>query len=108
MDELTRAVFDAVYRSNAQRGLRLLFGGLLVLKHTLRGLIFSWPLYLLSMAGLALPGDYAWLFYVLLIPALMVSGAILLLGLSEEYREAVHGRILKLHEWKRIVLGMKM
>lgn len=105
MDELTRAVFDAVYRSTAQRGLRMLFGTLLVLKHALRGFAFSWPLYLLALAGLALPGDYAWLLFLLVIPALIVSGSILLLGLSEEYRESVHGRILKLHEWKRIVLG---
>jgi hypothetical protein len=103
MDELTRAVFDAVYRSTTQRGLRLLFGGLLILKHTLRGFMFSWPLYLLSMAGMALPWDYAWLFYLLLVPALMVSGTILLLGLSEEYRATVQDRILKLHEWKRII-----
>ena len=105
MDELTRAVFDAVYRSAAQRVLRLLFGGLLVLKHILRGFAFSWPLYMLSLAGLALPGDYVWLFYLLLVPALMVSGSILLLGLSEEYSDTVQGRILKMHEWKRIVLG---
>lgn len=105
MDDLARAVFDAVYRSTTQHSLRLLFGGLLVLKHTLRGFGFSWPLYLLSLAGLVFPGEYAWLFFLLLIPALIVSGAILLLGLSEEYRETVHGRILKLHEWKRIVLG---
>jgi hypothetical protein len=108
MDELTRAVFDAVYRSTTQRGLRLLFGGLLAVKHTLRGFIFSWPLYLLSLAGLALPGDYAWLFLLLVIPALMVSGTILLLGLSEEYREHVQGRILKACDWKRILLGTEV
>lgn len=105
MDELTRAVFDAVYRSSSQRGLRVLFGVLLVLKHSLRGFGFSWPLYLLSFAGLVFPGEYAWLFFLLLIPALIVSGSILLLGLTEEYSESVHGRILKLHEWQRIVLG---
>ncbi len=102
MDELRRAVFDAVYRSAAQRGLRIFFSFLLVLKHTLRGFTFSWPLYLLSLAGLALPGDYAWLFYLLLIPALMVSTSILLYGLSEEYREAVYGRILRLRDWSGI------
>jgi len=61
MDEFTRAVFDAVYRSTSQRLLRLLFGALLVLKHTLRGFGFSWPLYLLSLAGLVFPGEYAWI-----------------------------------------------
>ena len=102
MDEFTRAVFDSVYRSASQRCLRIFFSCLLVLKHTLRGFAFSWPLYLLSMAGLALPGDYAWLFYMLLIPALMVSATILIFGLSEEYFEIVHGRILKLRDWSRI------
>jgi hypothetical protein len=60
---------------------------------------------LLSAAGFALPGEYAWLFALLLIPALMVSGSILLLGLSEEYQEKINGRLLKLKEWKCIVLG---
>jgi len=105
MDELTRAVFDAVYNSRRQRGLRLLFGVLLALKHILRGVAFSWPLYLLSAAGFVLPGEYAWLFLLLLIPAAMVSGTILLLGLSEEYRDHVQRRILQPHEWKRIVMG---
>jgi len=102
MDELKKAVFDAVYRSARQRLLRVFFACLLILKHSLRGLVFSWPLYLLSLAGLALPGGFAWLFYLLLVPALMVSSAILLFGLSEEYLEAVHGRILKLSEYSRL------
>jgi hypothetical protein len=105
MDEFTRAVFDAVYNSRAQLGLRFLFGSLLALKHILRGLAFSWPLYLLSSAGLVLPGKYAWLFLLLLIPALMVSGSILLMGLSEEYQEKVSGRLLRRQEWKNIVFG---
>ena len=105
MDELSRAVFDAVYRSTTQRGLRIFFSSLLLLKHTLRGVAFSWPLYLLSAAGLTLPGEFAWLFMLLLIPAVIVSGAILLLGLSEDYHEQVQGRILKAHEWTRILFG---
>jgi hypothetical protein len=105
MDEFTRGVFDAVYNSRTQHGLRLLFGALLALKHLLRGLAFSWPLYLLSAAGFALPGEYAWLFVLLLIPALIVSGSILLLGLSEEYQEKINGRLLRLKEWRCIVLG---
>lgn len=105
MDEFTRGVFDAVYRSRTQRGLRILFGGLLTLKHVMRGLAFSWPLYLLSVAGFVLPGEYAWMFLLLLIPAFIVSGTILLLGLSEEYQEKINGRLLKLREWRRIAWG---
>lgn len=105
MDELTQAVFDAAYASRPQRNLRLLFGALLILKHTLRGLLFSWPLYLLSLAGLALPGAHAWAFLLLLIPALMVSGYILKKGLREDYRVVVDGRLLKRSDVRRALLG---
>jgi len=105
MDDLTRAVFDAVYNSYTQRLVRLLFAGVLVLKHIARGFVFSWPLYLLSVAGFVLPGEFVWLFLLLLIPALMVSGSILLLGLSEEYQQHVQGQILKVGDWWRLMLG---
>jgi hypothetical protein len=105
MDELTRAVFDAAYGSASQRRLRLLFGAALALKHALRGLLFSWPLYLLSLAGLALPGAYAWVFLLLLIPAVWVSGHILWKGLREDYDAHVRGRLLELGELRRILLG---
>ncbi len=105
LDELTQAVFDAAYRSRKQCNLRLLFSALLILKHTLRGFVFSWPLYLLSAAGLALPGQYAWAFLLLLIPAVWVSGTILWKGLSEDYAAQVRGRLLKLREWRRVLFG---
>ena len=105
MDEFTRAVFDAVYRSPKQRLLRALFVNILALKHVLRGIAFSWPLYLLSGAGLALPGEYAWLFQLLLIPALIVSASILLIGLSEEYQGHVQGRLIKPGDWKNMIIG---
>lgn len=105
MDEFTRAVFEAVYHSRAQRLWRILFGLLLALKHILRGLVFSWPLYLLSAAGLALPGEYAWAFLLLLIPAFLVSGFILSRGLREDYRVCIQGRLLKQCDWKQIMFG---
>lgn len=105
MDELTQAVFDAAYASRSQRNLRLLFGTLLVLKHSLRGFAFSWPLYLLSAASLALPGEYAWSFLLLLIPALALSAYILNKGLREDYRAVVHGRLLKLSALKWALFG---
>jgi len=105
MDEFTRAVFDAAYHSRKQRNLRLLLGALLILKHTLRGLLFSWPLYLLSLAGLALPGEYAWAFLLLLIPAFAVSGYILNKGLSEDYRAVVVGRLLQPGDVRRALYG---
>ena len=105
MDEFTQAVFDAAFRSRPQRNLRLLFGALLILKHALRGLVFSWPLYLLSAAGLALPGRFAWVFLLLLIPAVALSGYILAKGLREDYRAVVRGRLLKFGDVKSALFG---
>lgn len=105
MDEFTRAVFVAVYNSPRQQGLRLLFVLILAVKHVLRGFFFSWPLYLLAAAGLVFPGEYAIIFQFLLVPALIVSVSILLLGLSEEYQEHVQGHILKTHDWKTMLFG---
>ena len=94
MDEFTQAVFEAAYASRAQRNFRFLFGLLLVLKHTLRGFIFSWPLYLLSAAGFVLPVNFGWVFALLLIPGVAVSGYILNKGLREDYAALVKGRLL--------------
>jgi hypothetical protein len=105
MDEFKRAVFDAVYRAWPQRRLRLLIGILLAIKHALRGLLFSWPLYLLGAAGLALPGPYARALLLLLLPAFAVSGRILARGWREDYGERVQGRILKRPDIRRIVFG---
>jgi hypothetical protein len=103
MDEFKRAVFDAVYNSPQQRRLRLTLGALLAVKHALRGLLFSWPLYLLAAAGLALPGAWAWAFLPLLVPAIWVSATILLKGWREDYGERVRGRMLKRGELRRML-----
>ena len=105
MDEFTRAVFDAAYASRPQRQLRLLCGALLVLKHALRGFAFSWPLYLLSAAGLVLPGQFAWMFLLVLIPAFVLSGYILAKGLREDYGAMVRGRLLKPIDLRRALMG---
>ena len=105
MDEFTQAVFEAAYASRAQRNLRRLFGFLLVSKHILRGLIFSWPLYLLSAASFALPGNFGWVFALLLIPGVAVSGYILNKGLREDYAAFVKGRLLKSVDLRRAFWG---
>ena len=107
MDEFTQAVFEAAYHSPKQRRLRLLFGMALTIKHTLRGLLFSWPLYLLSLAGWALPGQYAWVFLLLLIPAVWVSSAILWKGLREDYASQVCGRLVEIRAWRWILFGVQ-
>lgn len=105
MDELTRAVFHAAYRSRAQCNLRLLLGALLVLKHIGRGLIFSWPLYVLAFASWAIPGLHTWAFLLLLIPAAAVSGLILRRGLREDYKTYVAARLLKRGDIRRALFG---
>ena len=105
MDELSQAVFDAAYASRPQRHLRLLFGALLILKHILRGLLFSWPLYLLAVAGMAVPGFQSWVFLLLLVPAVAVSGFILNKGLREDYRAVLRGRLLKLGDIRWALFG---
>lgn len=107
MDEFTQAVFEAAYASRAQWNLRLLFGFLLVLKHILRGLIFSWPLYLLSAASFVLPGNFGWVFALLLIPGVVVSSYILNKGLREDYAAFVKGRLLTSGDLGRVVLGRR-
>jgi hypothetical protein len=59
---LVRAVYYALYRSLPQHCLRLTAGALLLLKHALRGALFSWPLYLLLAVGVLAPWPEAgWL-----------------------------------------------
>jgi len=107
MDEFTQAVFEAAYASRAQRNFRLLFGLLLVLKHTFRGLIFSWPLYLLSATSFVLPGNFGWVFALLLIPGVAVSGYILNKGLREDYAAYVKGRLLRSGDLRQAVRGRR-
>jgi membrane protein implicated in regulation of membrane protease activity len=105
MDELSRAVFEAAYASRPQRRLRVAAVALLILKHALRGILFSWPLYLLAAAALALPGGWRWLFGVLALPALALSTYILRRGVKEDFREQVLGRILGTADLRRILLA---
>lgn len=107
MDELTRAVFHAAYRSRAQTHLRLLLSALLVGKHILRGLLFSWPLYVLAFAGWAVPAFHTWVFLLLLIPAVAVSGMILRSGLREDYKTFVAARLLKPGDIRRALFGAR-
>ena len=90
-----RGVCEALYRSPEQRRQRWLITATLVLKHSLRGLLFSWPLYLIGLASFAMPGEYGWVLGVFFIPALWVSGVILVKGIQEEYRRYVKGVVLK-------------
>ena len=94
-NELERGVFLAVYNSRKQKQSRLFALALLSVKHALRGLLFSWPLYLLALAAFAMPGSFALVFVLLLLPALYVSWMILSRGVREDYGRLVDGHILR-------------
>ena len=94
-NELERAVCDALYRSRAQLWRRRGIALALVLKHALRGVLFSWPLYLLGFAALALPQQGGYWLVLFVLPGLWVSGQILYRGVRDDYARFVHRVILK-------------
>lgn len=103
-NEFERCVFLASYNSIKQRRNRIFAGTLLGIKHGLRGMLFSWPLYLLPLASLALPGQLKLLFIVLLLPGFYVSGIILRRGIKEDYENLVNGRLIRFKHLRQICL----
>ncbi len=93
--ELERAIFLSNYNSTKQGRRRVFASIILGLKHGLRGILFSWPLYLLPFATLALPGKFKFLFVLFLLPGLLVSSWILSKGVQEDYLKFVQHRLLK-------------
>ena len=100
--EIERAVFIAKYNSIQQKRRRNIAAIILSLKHAVRGVLFSWPLYLLPLSVLALPEKYKYLFIFFLLPGLYVSFIILKKGIYEDYASYVSGRIL--HDTYKISL----
>jgi len=92
--ELEKAVFLASYKSKKQRLRRKIAAMLLSLKHGIRGLLFSWPLYLLPLSVMAMPEKFKYLFILFLLPGLYVSFIILRKGISEDYSNFVNNRLL--------------
>ena len=102
-NEFERAIFLSNYNSRKQQRRRVYASIILGLKHGLRGILFSWPLYLLPFATLALPGQYKLLFILFLLPGLLVSGWILSKGVQEDYLEYVQlHRSEKSHEHQAV------
>ena len=87
-------MFRSVYRSRAQRGLRFTAGLLLTVKHSLRGLLFSWPVYVLAVAGIYSSGWLRVLLWALAVPGIGLSLYILARGIREEYKGRVTGALL--------------
>lgn len=94
---LERAVFEASYRSRRQRARRLLAALTLGAWHTVRGLLFLWPIWL---AGLLLlvrdpGGPQALVLLSIFLPGFAISLAILFRGVRDDYRRKVAGRLLE-------------
>jgi len=102
---LAAAVFLSVYASREQRQRRFLAVFLLIIKHTLRGLLFSWPLYLLIYAGFRTDAPLSWFLWALGVPGVVVSVFILTRGIREEYRHRVQERLLSRLDLARLLRG---
>ena len=94
-NDFERGVFLVLYDSPRQKFNRTVAAVALVIKHALRGIIFSWPLYMLTLAAFAVPGSSKLLFILLLVPGVYVSWVILSRGVREDYDDLVDGYILK-------------
>jgi len=94
-DDFERGVFLSVYQSPRQRLRRRIARCILGCKHGLRGVLFSWPLYLLPLAAWVLNARYLPLILLLLLPGLYISGVILLRGVRSDYARLVDGIILR-------------
>ena len=94
-NDFERGVFLALYNSRSQRLHRGIARVILGLRHGLRGILFSWPLYLLPTVAWQLQARYLPLILLLLLPGVYISGTILRRGVHEDYRRLVHGTILR-------------
>jgi hypothetical protein len=102
---LAQAVFHSVYSSREQRQRRQLATVLLAAKHTLRGLLFSWPLYLMALGGFHAPVPVNLMLWAIAVPGIGLSLAILARGVRAEYRERVAGRIQKRGDLAALLKG---
>ena len=92
--ELEVGIFMAAYDSPLQRRRRVLALVLLGVKHSLRGLLFSWPAYVLGLAAFYSVQVYAPVSMLFLVPAVLLSGVILVRGVRDDYHDRVRGVLL--------------
>jgi hypothetical protein len=107
-NEFERGVFKVVYYSKKQRWSRAAALLALIVKHVLRGLLFSWPLYLLALAAYSIPETSIFLVLILLLPAMYVSWMILNRGVKEDYENIVQGYLLRSGYLGRIIFHGKI
>lgn len=96
-------MFLALYRSREQRHRRAAALFVLCLKHGLRGVLFTWPLYAMAIAALHLPGMPWLVFLALTLPGVGVSANILRKGIKEDYRRHVRDALLEKGYARRLV-----
>ncbi len=89
-----QGVFEAAYDSRPQRLRRRLALSILGMKHALRGLLFSWPAYVLALAVAYSGTFHALAFLALLTPAILLSIYLLLKGVRDDYRCRVEDVLL--------------
>jgi len=106
--EFERGIFLSVYNSPRQRLRRAVAHLILALKHGLRGILFSWPLYLLPLAAWLLQARHLPLILLLLLPGVVISGAILRRGVREDYARLVEGYILREGYPRRLLFPDRM
>ena len=106
--EFERGIFLSIYNSPRQRLRRAVAHLILGLKHGLRGVLFSWPLYLLPLAAWLLQARHLPLILLLLLPGLVISGAILRRGVREDYARLVEGYILREGYPRRLLFPDRM
>jgi len=107
-NDFERGVFLVVYNSPKQRFHRSMAAVILAIKHILRGLLFSWPLYLLVLAAYSIPGSSILLVLFLLLPAVYVSWKILSRGIVEDYKTMVEGYLLRSGYLGRMIFHGKL
>jgi len=102
-NDIQAAVFRAVYQSRRQRLARAAAFSILLIKHALRGMLFSWPLYLLALVPLAIENASAWWVGLFLVPAVLVSGYILDMGVREDYSDKIKGTIISRQQLRQLL-----
>ena len=93
--EFERGVFMSAYASAQQKRRRALAVAVLIVKHAVRGLLFSWPAYVLGLAAYHSGVVHAVVYLLLLVPALALSMVILVRGVRDDYRAQVKGVLLQ-------------
>ena len=93
--EFEQGVFVAAYGSEEQRRWRRAALLALALKHAVRGLLFSWPAYVLAVAMAHSETLHALAYLVLLVPTVSLSVYLLVRGVRDDYREKVEDVLLK-------------